>query len=233
MPEPKVIHETPEYLAIDKPAGLIVHRARVRGARMTEPSLTDWLLKYYPEVAQVGDDPEERPGIVHRLDKETSGIILVPRSQEYFEYLKRQFQAHRVKKDYLAWTHGEIAEDSGTINRPIGIKSGSIKRSIHSSKMAKTAVTHWQVLKRVEGQTLLLVKPETGRTHQIRVHLASIGHPILGDALYGRRKDGAARMMLHAFGIEFESRMGEQARMEASVPIDFGPNLSTGDHTET
>ena len=143
MIEPEIIYEDENFLAINKPAGLIVHPARVsvnRKRKEVEPTLVDWLILKYPQVKNVGDDPATRPGIVHRLDRETSGILLIPKNQKYFEYLKSLFQEHLIQKKYYAVVFGIPKNQSGMINSPIGIKNGTLKRSIHSSKMAKTAI---------------------------------------------------------------------------------------------
>ncbi len=216
---PKIIYEDKNFLAIDKPAGLIVHHVKIRAGKEekeSEPTLTDWLLQKYPQVKTVGDDIVLRPGIVHRLDKETSGVMLIPKNQEYFEYLKSLFKTSAIKKKYIALVFGIPKNDEGTIDAAIGIKNGTLKRSVHSKKMAKPAVTDYKVIKKMhlpgaDGNdaafSLVEVSPRTGRTHQIRVHLASIGHSIVGDALYGPKKQPtwATRMMLHAKSLEFSS----------------------------
>lgn len=220
----------------------MVHAAKISSARRVneerknEPTLVDWLLENYPEVKKIGDDPAVRPGIVHRLDKETSGVMLVPRDQHYFKYLKSLFQKHEIKKTYLAVVFGKPKKESGVIDAPIGIKTGTLKRTIHSEKMAKSAVTEYRVLKtftekdmKESGESgewefsLLEVKPQTGRTHQIRVHLASIGHSIVGDRLYGPKKqpEFATRLMLHARSIEFKDEDGSQLVFEAEIPKAF------------
>jgi 23S rRNA pseudouridine1911/1915/1917 synthase len=224
MTDPEVIYKDPHFLVINKPAGLQVHPARVKNASRAEPStLTEWLVKHYPEVKKVGDDPETRPGIVHRLDKETSGIMLVARDQEYFEYLKSLFQKHEIKKTYLALVHGHPKKEEGVIDAPIGIKNGTLKRSIHSKKMAKEAVTEYRVVKTFakENTALLEVKPRTGRTHQIRVHLASIGHPIVGDTLYCPKEKTREheRLMLHAVSLEFINDGGKRVKFETEAPF--------------
>ena len=226
----EVIYENKDFLILNKPSGLQVHPARVSAAkekRETEPTLTDWLVKQYPEVKKVGDDPATRPGIVHRLDKETSGIMIVPRTQKEFEYLKSLFQEHAIQKTYLALVRGVPKKEKGVIDAPIGIKAGTLKRSIHSQKMAKPAVTEYKVEKKVkiEGEmySLLEVRPHTGRTHQIRVHLTSIGHPIVGDKLYGPKKqpEFAHRLMLHAKALDFSDKSGNRFTFEAPPPSDF------------
>ena len=257
-PDPTVIYEDSDFLAIDKPAGLLVHAVRhtslkPRGSSLAieEPTLVDWLLKHYPEIKMVGDDPEMRPGIVHRLDKDTSGVMLIPRNQKYFEYLKSLFQKHEIEKTYLAVVYGVPKKSEGVIDAPIGIVNGTLRRSIRSKKMSKEAVTEYKVLrsfnisklsyfkyddvvlemlksKNIEILSLLEVHPKTGRTHQIRVHLASIGHPIVGDKLYGPRSSRASRLelrtpfrlMLHAFSIAFAPRPGKFLKIETNSPFD-------------
>lgn len=197
-------------------------------------TLVDWLVQKYPEVKNIGDDTKTRPGIVHRLDKDTSGIMIVPKIQEYFLYLKKLFQEHKIKKTYLAIIFGIPKEKVGIIKKPIGIKEGTIKRSVYSTKQAKEAVTEYKVLKTFElphesaTWSLLEVIPRTGRTHQIRIHLASIGHPILGDALYGSKPSTSLsrelyinRQMLHALSLEFEIERGRKILVEAELPPDF------------
>jgi len=231
MQEPRIIYENDDFIAINKPAGLMVHGVKIRSgrrideARKAEPTLVDWLRAQRPAVNAVGDDPETRPGIVHRLDKETSGIMIVAKTQEYFEYLKSLFGGRAMEKTYLALVSGNVENDKGTIDAPIGITTGTLKRSIHSKKMAKAAVTDYAVVRRFEegGKqfTLLAVKPRTGRTHQIRVHLASIGHPIVGDRMYGSKKQ-EGRLMLHAHTIAFSGTGGKRFEFEAEPPREFG-----------
>lgn len=261
--EPKVIYEDKNFLAVCKPAGLLVHKVRSMKHGTKEPTLVDWFLTRYPEIKKVGDNPEERPGIVHRLDRDTSGVILVARNQKFFDYFKFLFQSRQVVKTYLAVVYGVPGSETsngawrksnksevlspgapkdryGVINLPIGIKSGTTKRSVHSEKDAKTAETEYKVLKVFEREgekySLLEVKPKTGRTHQIRVHLASIGSPVVGDPLYGRKKqpDWAKRLMLHALALEFnladgkpachrhaKALAGRRIKIEAEPPTEF------------
>jgi len=213
-----------------------VHAARVSArrredvSRVAEPTLVDWLVKKYPKIKTVGDDPVLRPGIVHRLDKATSGVMIVAKTQASFERLKKLFQEHRMKKTYYALVRGVPKNKKGIIDAPIGIKNGSLKRSVHSSKMAKPAVTEYAVVKIIEGSAgekeqyaLLKVSPLTGRTHQIRVHLASIGHPIVGDALYGGKTNAASasRLMLHAAVLIFSDDAGNSFEFEVPLPHEF------------
>ena len=242
MNEPEIIFENSDFLVINKPAGLMVHgvrlssKRRIDEVRIAEPTLVDWLLAHYPEIKSVGDEPVLRPGIVHRLDKATSGVMIIAKTQASFERLKKLFQEHRIKKTYYAFVSGVPKKSHGIIDAAIGIKSGSLKRSVHSDTMAKTAITEYSILKTMKGKdnegqyALLKVNPKTGRTHQIRVHLASIGHPIIGDTLYGTKtsRDSIAslhlatlRLMLHAAALEFLDDAGNRFEFEALLPEDF------------
>lgn len=200
---------------------------------LDEMTLVDWLLEYYPPIKNIKDAYQGivsgpfRPGIVHRLDKDTSGIVVAPKTQAYFDYLKDLFKHREVRKKYLALVLGWVAPSKGVIDRPIGIKTGTMKRSLQSVKMQKSAVTEYAVKARLEinGEkcTLLEVTPKTGRTHQIRIHLASLGHPILGDAMYGTKKSKsmAPRQLLHAESLEFNIAQGKRIKLSADLPDDF------------
>jgi 23S rRNA pseudouridine1911/1915/1917 synthase len=228
--EPEIIYEDEDILAINKPAGMIVHG--IVGRRSPDPTLADILVARYPELRNVGDEPTLRPGIVHRLDRDTSGVMLVARNQPSFEYLKSLFQGRDITKTYVAVVSGVPSPDRGIIDRPIGIVNGTTKRSVRSEKMAKPAVTEYEVMRTVESVdgfgrpypfSIVRVRPRTGRTHQIRVHLASIGNPVVGDPIYGqkRRPPWAERLMLHAASIEFSDRTGRRLRFAADLPKEF------------
>jgi 23S rRNA pseudouridine1911/1915/1917 synthase len=262
MSEPNIIFENDDFVVIDKPAGLMVHAVRrkedgEKGKRrgegkkrmqerkkneammpqpQHEPTLTDWLVARWPAIAIVGDDPALRPGIVHRLDKGTSGVMIVAKTQAAFEDLKSLFQARAMKKTYSAFVVGVPREKKGIIDRPIGIKNGTLKRSVHAETMAKSAVTEYEITTKYcvpsdgpkskeEEYALLEVRPRTGRTHQIRVHLASIGHPIVGDPLYGSPTISAVlcapRLMLHARVLEFSDGEGNRYSFETPLPEEF------------
>lgn len=229
--EPRVIYEDKNFLAIDKPAGLLTHPT----ANSTEITLADWLLRHYPEVKNVGDDPKIRPGVVHRLDKDTSGIILVARNQEYFEYLKNLFQTRAIKKTYRALVYGKPTPKKGIIEKEIRVKSGTTKRTVFKGRSEKAAVTEYKVLKyfnpfdklRVSSFGWVEVTPLTGRTHQIRVHLASIDHSVVGDKLYGPKKSKEVglpninRQLLHAYSLEFSPAPGKRLKLVADLPADI------------
>jgi len=220
-----VIYEDRDIIGLSKPAGTLTHKT---AKNEEEETVADWLVARYPEVKNVGDAPQIRPGLVHRLDKETSGVLVVARNQKTFEHLKKLFQEHKVVKKYIALVRGKV-EKGGVINAPIGLKPGTVKRSARARKMkmVKEAVTEYKPLKIFEKNgeffTLLELTPRTGRTHQLRVHLASIHHPIVGDALYGPKKNslGLTRQFLHAESIEFTRQDGGRLRLAADLPRDL------------
>jgi len=219
MLEPKIIYEDKNFLALDKPAGLLVHKTKIS----KELTLVDWLLENYLGIKNVGDEPKTRPGIVHRLDRDTSGVILIAKNQKYFEYLKNLFQNRQIKKTYLALVYGEIKPKIGIIEKPISLKPGSVKRTIWKGKMEKEAITEYKLVKFLKGFSLVRVYPKTGRTHQIRIHLASIGHPIVGDNLYGPKINplGLNRLFLHAESLEFPVSEGRKIKIEAELPEEL------------
>ncbi|MFA5173355.1 MAG: RluA family pseudouridine synthase [Candidatus Paceibacterota bacterium] len=226
--EIETVFEDENILAVNKPAGVLTHG--LSGKKSSQETVADFFVKKFPSASSVGDNPKERPGIVHRLDRDTSGILLLAKNQAAFLYLKNLFQERKIEKTYLAVVHGFIKEDKGEINKPIGLKSGTIKHSVFSEKLAKPALTFFQVIKRVENGgdfSVLKVMPKTGRTHQIRVHLASLNHPILGDKLYGKKTDKEIPLYLHALSLEFPLLDGTKIRLEADPPEIFEKFLST------
>jgi len=234
MDEPKIIYEDKDFLAIDKSAGMLVHGVVNKSNR--EKTLVDWLLKNYSEIKGVGDLPEIRPGIVHRLDKDTSGVMLVAKNQKAFDYLKKLFGNREIKKTYLALVLGRVNPPAGgkigIIDKSIKIKSGTIKRTVWKGKDEKTAVTEYKLIESLklgnQEFSLLKVFPKTGRTHQIRVHLASISHPIVADSLYGPKKDfGLKRQFLHAEAIEFTDILGKRIKIESDLPEELRGFLKT------
>lgn len=229
----EVIFESNDFIVLNKPAGLMVHS----DGRTTEKTLADFILDKYPGIKGVGESMEiggktiERPGIVHRLDKDTSGAIVIAKNNEAFEYLKNQFKNKEVSKIYHAFVYGNIKEDSGEIDSPIG-KSRNDFRQWTASKNARgrirEALTHFNVLQRGkdgdEHFCLLEIKPKTGRTHQIRVHMKYIHHPVVGDTLYTQKTGtvlGFKRLALHARSISFLDLEGNFVNAEAPYPDDF------------
>jgi len=242
MTMPTVLAETKEYLILDKPAGLAVHpvpeRSSVRGK--FDFTLTDWLLVNYPEVKGVGEDPV-RPGIVHRLDKGTSGVILVARTQAAYDFFKQQFIKRSVEKEYLALVWQVPKEQSGIIDAPLTrSKKGGFRWRVARGldKNQRPAMTRWQVEKNLvrpaSGEaswTLLRLFPKTGRTHQLRVHCASIGHPIAGDPVYAFKNQptppGLKRIFLHAAALTVELSDGKKRKFEAKLPQELDGALDS------
>jgi len=223
-----VLYEDPDVLVVNKPAGVLVHGIYGKnGPKHLEATLTDWLLENYPELRGVGEPAvggAERFGIVHRLDRETSGVLIVARNQDAYVFIKKLFQTGRLKKTYQALVWGRVKNQTGLINKPISIKDGSVKRTVFKGKMTRPALTEYRVVGHYElaGQpmTRLTVYPKTGRTHQIRVHLNSIGHPIVNDQLYGKHALLAelSRHFLHAATIELTLPSGAERRFTAALP---------------
>lgn len=247
--EPQVIYEDADVLVINKPAGLIVHS----DGRTEEDSVAEWAVEKYPEMKGVGEpwvSPQgetiDRPGIVHRLDRTTSGVLILAKTQVAYAFLKEQFQARTTEKEYRALVYGHPKEDSGRIEYEIvrvksipprwGIAKGDVNKK-------RSAVTDWKVLKRgTEPETgekvsLLSVSPKTGRTHQIRVHLKAINHSIVADHLYapkGAQLFGLTRPALHAFRLTITLPSGEKRSFEAPMPEDMNrAALEMGEFAKT
>ena len=222
----KIIYEDNNFIALNKPAGVLVHSVI---GKKNEKTVVDFLTSHFPPIKKVGDDPENRPGIVHRLDRDTSGVIIAAKNQPTFLFLKSLSQNRLISKTYLAVVKGWPKEKIGLIDKPIGIKNGTTKRSTRSDKMKKEAITSFIVQKKFKKDgkeySLLEVSPKTGRTHQIRVHLSSIGHPIVGDSLYGK-KDKEKNLLLHAFSLKFTSPSGSKIIIESDPPSYFSDFIS-------
>ncbi|MEW5825858.1 MAG: RluA family pseudouridine synthase [Candidatus Bipolaricaulota bacterium] len=216
-----ILYEDEDLLAVDKPPGLVVHPGA--GTRGT-PTLVEALLAARDLPAS--DDPS-RPGIVHRLDKETSGVLVVAKTQAALASLRDQFARRAIEKTYLAVLGGVIVEDEGWIDAPIG-RDPRAPRRMAVEAAGRRAETGFRVLRRGPAETVVLVTPKTGRTHQIRVHFRYIGHPVLGDALYGGPK--ADRLLLHAWTLSVtHPRSAERLAFESPPPAavfdpaDYGP----------
>lgn len=238
MTEAKLVYVDENFIVINKPAGLPVHG----GAQIIGKTLIDFLLKKFPEIAGVGENPL-RPGIVHRLDKNTSGIMVVARNRKSFETLKDLFRTRRVEKTYWAVVCGRPKEQRGTISVPIGRKAHNpTKRGVAAGKAeirgAREAITEYRVI--MSGKimpssgdkitthtiySLVELKPKTGRMHQLRVHMKFLGNPIACDKVYGGKKvccpATVSRQLLHAKSLSFSYGNGRRFNFEADPPQDM------------
>jgi 23S rRNA pseudouridine1911/1915/1917 synthase len=214
MDELRVVHVDEALAVVDKPAGLVVHPAPSHQG----PTLVDEL----GELLGGGADPE-RPGIVHRLDKGTSGLLVVARSDQVHAALQAQVQRREVERIYLALAKGRLASRTGTIDAPIGRASRQRHRMAVSGAASRQARTHFTVLELLSLETYLEARLETGRTHQIRAHFAAIGHPLAGDTTYGgEAKYGLERQFLHAHRLAFEHpQSGERLSFTSELPADL------------
>jgi 23S rRNA pseudouridine1911/1915/1917 synthase len=215
-----ILYEDPHLVVVNKPAGLVVHPAPGHGSG----TLVNALLFHCPVFEGVGD--RLRPGIVHRLDKDTSGTMVVAKTEPVHRHLSDQFKNRRIEKTYLALVRGELASDSGVVSLPVGRHPIHRKQMSTASRRPRSAETVWRVRERFDGAALLELDPRTGRTHQIRVHCAAIHHPIVGDPVYGRHRKGgssaARRQMLHAWRLAFIHPVrGERMVFESPVPEDM------------
>lgn len=243
----EILYEDKDIVAINKPAGIMVHPD---GRDETGPFITDWVIRNYPEVRGVGEDIEltdggiiERPGIVHRLDKETSGVLLIAKTLKAHGKLKKQFQNRTIIKKYNTFVYGVIKENEGRIDKAISrSKSDFRKWSAERIKRGteRDAVTMYYVLNRVgenpSGFTYLEVIPKTGRTHQIRVHLKSIGHPVVSDSLYADGKPqalGFKRTALHSSELWFDNVNKERIQVVAPFPSDFKKAIKLFENNES
>ena len=224
-----VLYEDKNYLIVNKPAGLVVHS----DGKTKEPSLVHWILKHYPRLKDVGepiliaDSVIPRPGIVHRLDRDTSGAIVIAKNQVAFADLKEKFKNRKVAKKYHAFIYGVIKEDDGIIDRPIG-RSNKDFRMWSAQRGARgelrEAVTHYKVIMRGNDFTFLEVEPKTGRTHQIRAHFKAINYPIVSDPVYAPKREpilGFKRTALHSRSISFTGLDGKLIEAIAPYPSDF------------
>ena len=231
IPEPKevdikptemaldIVYEDEDVLVINKPKGLVVHPA----AGHQDDTLVNGLLYALGDDLS-GINGELRPGIVHRIDKDTSGLLAVAKNDLAHTMLASQLKDHTMARTYEAIVCGSFREDSGTVDAPIGRHPSDRKKMCVIERNSKSAVTHWEVVKRYRGYTHIRCRLETGRTHQIRVHMASIGHPILGDTVYGRKKPelGQDSQCLHAGALCFRHpRDGRPVMVFAPLPKYF------------
>ncbi len=210
-----ILYEDDDILVVDKPAGLTVHPAPGH----TGHTLVNAVLSH---LATLSDDVQ-RPGIVHRLDKDTSGVMVIARNPVAHENLAAQFKQHTVKKVYLALVRGYLTPEEGVIEAPIGRDSGDRKKmAISGESRGRKALTRYKVIRFLGNYTLLEVMPQTGRTHQIRVHLAAIGYPVVGDATYGIKSPILSRQFLHAHKLGFSlPSTGKYVEFTSPLPEDL------------
>ncbi|MFA7314901.1 MAG: RluA family pseudouridine synthase [Candidatus Magasanikbacteria bacterium] len=229
----EILGETKDYVVVNKPAGILVHPTQA----MESNTLSNALVDKYPEIKKIGDS-EVRPGIVHRLDKDASGLLVVARTPKSFSSLKRQFQERQVEKIYSVLVYGEVVKDTDTID--FEIDRGGDGRMVSRPKIdkmklknvgkiqnGKESLTEYWVEKRYKRFSLLKVKIHTGRTHQIRVHMFAIGHPVVGDRLYVNKKlvkksdQELKRLFLHAKHLEFTDLQGNRVGFDKSIPVEL------------
>jgi 23S rRNA pseudouridine1911/1915/1917 synthase len=216
-----IVYEDRDLLVVDKPAGLAVHPSLGHSSH----TLVNGILAHCDDLSGIGG--ELRPGIVHRLDKDTSGLIIVAKNDAAHVSLADQLKDRKVEKTYVALVEGHVTPPEGRIVAPIG-RDPKHRKRMAVVENGRDAQTTFRVLREIGGRTLLEVRPQTGRTHQIRVHMASIGYPITGDAMYGRRGDSpVARQFLHAQRLAFQHpRTGERLELETPLAEDLQQALN-------
>lgn len=231
-----IVYEDGNFLVLNKPSGLITHPKNINDA---QESVTSWLIEKYPELKDVGEpfvasgQEVPRAGVVHRLDKDTSGLLVVAKDSESFFYFKKLFQDRKIKKYYLALVNGRPKEPKGIISSPLGRIGLKRTTRIIGNKLIdkKEALTEYKTVKEFANHTLLEVAPQTGRTHQIRVHLNSIGTPVAGDVIYGFKRAKSpmelGRLFLHAYKLEFTDPGGKKMVLETDLPQDLQNVLDT------
>ena len=210
----EILYEDNDIIVVNKPKGMVVHPANGN----PDGTLVNAILSICKNSLS-GIGGELRPGIVHRLDKDTSGLIIVAKNDKAHINMSEQIKERNVKKTYIALVRGNVPEEEATINMPIG-RSTKDRKKMAVTKNGKQAITHFKVLKRYSKYTLLEIKIETGRTHQIRVHMAEIGYPVVGDAVYsnGKNEFGIEGQMLHAYKLEFMHPITNK-HMELTAPL--------------
>ena len=217
-----IIYEDDDVLVINKPSGLVVHP----GAGNQNGTLVNGLMAHTEDLSDING--EVRPGIVHRIDKDTTGLMIVAKNNKAHEALSDALSRHEIKRDYLAIVKGEFPSDTATIDAPIGRDEVNRKKMAVTSKNSKEAITHLRVVKRYKGYTLVRLSLETGRTHQIRVHMSYIGYPIVNDPLYGTGETTEYGQFLHSTSIDFiHPTTKENMHFEIDMPKEFKEFLST------
>lgn len=225
LPDIRIIADENDFLVIEKPAGILIHPTNTS----QEATIVEWLLAKYPKVKDVGEDLR-RPGIIHRLDRDVSGLVLIAKTQPAFDYFKEQFKQRKMTKRYLALVEGSVIKDDDDIRLAISrSKSYDGRMAAHPASQevagAKHAWTHFTVRRRWRKYSLLDVQIITGRSHQIRTHLLAYGHPIVGDPLYRIRKSPKSlliqRPFLHAYHLAFTDRHGEAHQYQIDLPVEL------------
>ena len=224
IPDLNILYEDDAILVVNKPAGLVVHQAFEGDKNM---NLVDALLAYCPDVVGVGDD-ESRPGIVHRLDKKVSGVMVIAKVQAAFEHLKQQFKDRTVEKEYLALVYGQLSKPHDTINLHIA-RSKTLGRMVArpTEQDGKEAITEYDLIEQYKTAGYVRVKIHTGRTHQIRAHFKALDHPLVGDELYKKKKMKNIRRMeldrifLHAHKLTIKIMDGEEKTFEVPLPKEL------------
>jgi 23S rRNA pseudouridine1911/1915/1917 synthase len=212
-PEPRIVHEDEAIIVLEKPPGLVVHPASSHKGE----TLVSWLGE------RAAGGPEERAGIVHRLDKDTSGLMVVARTDESHAELSRQIKEREVVREYIALVEGRLGSRSGTIDAPLGRDRRRRTRRAVKGAGQRDAVTHFEVIEQLPEDALVRARLETGRTHQIRVHFAAIDHPVAGDTEYGTAgRHGLERQFLHAARLKLRHPVsGEELEFESELPEDL------------
>lgn len=219
-----IVYEDEDVIVVNKPVGLVVHPAPGH----SDGTLVNALL-YHCGDSLSGIGGEIRPGIVHRIDRDTSGLIIAAKNDKAHLALATQLADHTLARTYQAIVIGNLKEDSGTVDAPIGRHPNDRKKMCVTQKNSRNAITHWEVVTRYQGFTHIICRLETGRTHQIRVHMAHIGHPILGDTVYGAKKPvpGLTGQCLHATGLRFiHPRTGESVELTCPLNDEFERQLA-------
>jgi len=236
----KILYEDKNFLVIDKPSGISVHP----DGKSKDKTISDWFVKKYPKSKNVGEpiliEAKEikKPGIVHRLDKDTSGVLLLVKNQKSYEYFKKLFKDREIKKTYNTIVSGNFKNNSGTVNKPIGRSPSDFRKRLAGRGVRgkqREAITLYRVIKNfnfiVDKKSkkflpfsFLEVFPKTGRTHQIRVHMKFINHPVVGDSLYNQKGENPIaikRLALHAKSLEFKDSKGKTIKVESKLPKEL------------
>lgn len=224
LPSLEILFENEDVLVINKPAGIVVHAAQKQETRI---SIVDIIVKHDPKIKKVGED-KMRPGIVHRLDKDVSGVMVIAKTQKTYEDLKKQFHDRTVQKSYLALVYGKLPREHDVIKLKIS-RSKALGRMVARTgdQEGKEAITEYEVLDRFKNSTFVSVKIHTGRTHQIRVHFFAIDHPVVGDQLYKKRfirhvkQRVLGRLFLHAHSLTFSLPNGEEKTIISPLPKEL------------